>query len=217
MSEHWNWSKRRPRRYESIKLADGRLFVHGCPIALRSCVLEFWYRRTWRCRFAIDADGAQGLVSSWQRLVHEPCQAAAPYSSYPSYGNHIYGAHPLGRPYGSYGGYSKTPVESPEMASASSAQQRPARAYGAYSLQTSSSNLEIPTAAEKLDEPVSRAFVTLVGTNEYGTSRLLYLSKIQNVSVTLDAFELEQASVTFRFQSGRTLPEIVHINDGCKS
>ena len=62
--------------------------------------------------------------------------------------------------------------------------------------------------------PSSRAFVTLVGMNEYGTVRLVYLSKIESVSVSLGAFELERADVELHFQAVKTLYEVLHVNDG---
>ncbi|HVK16201.1 MAG TPA: hypothetical protein VM533_04575 [Fimbriiglobus sp.] len=62
----------------------------------------------------------------------------------------------------------------------------------------------------------SRAFVTLVGMNEHGTIRLVYLSKIENVSLSLDAFKLERAEVVLHFQATKTLYEIMHVNDGAE-
>jgi hypothetical protein len=229
MSDYWGSSSKQPRRSEKIKLADGRLFVHGFQICVRSCVIEFWYRRTWRCRFAIDADGAQGLVSSWQRMVHEPSHGYAPYSAYgskpypaygkyphPTYGGHAYPKY-SGQAHPKYGSQAY-PSTGPHDASPHEGHYRLAgTSYPSYASRQWAASQESPQCAEAIDGPVSSAYVTLVGTNEYGASRLIYLSKIQNVSLTLDAFELETAWTRFRFQTGRTLPEVVHINDGCRT
>jgi hypothetical protein len=126
-------------------------------------------------------------------MIHEPDYESGPYGSYPSttYGEGIdgcYGSTIYGTclPYGSH----PPPYSKP---------QEPA-----------------PFSYPPSQLPVSRAYVTLIGTNEVGTSRLIYLSKIQSVALKLDAIELQQAWVTFRFQAGRSLPEIVHLNDGCR-
>jgi len=181
------------QRYEKLVLANGRLFVHGVAIELRSHALEFAYTQSWHCRFAVDSSGAQGLVCGWQRMVHEPAYEAGPYGSYSPL---AYGCYAAGAP-GSYAAYSSFSQ------------------YGSYGADDPSGTAQ--SGGEVSDQPAgpsSRAFVTLVGMNEYGTVRLVYLSKIESVSVSLGAFELERADVELHFQAAKTLYEVLHVNDG---
>jgi hypothetical protein len=176
------------QRSEKVILADGKLYVHGIPIALRSHVLEFLYTEHWHCRLVIDSCGAQGLVCGWQRMVHEPSYEAVPYGGY-----------------GSHASYSP-----PGYASASLAQG--ASLDSAHSAYGYGAGLTEQVGGE----PVSRAFVNLVGMSEYGALRFVCLSKIQRVSLSLHAFELDKAPVVLHFQAGRTFSEIVYIRDGAE-
>jgi hypothetical protein len=173
------------QRTEKIFLADGKLYVHGIPIWLRSHVLEFFYTQSWHCRVTIDSCGAQGLVCGWQRMVHEPNYDAIPYGSYGSHVMHGY------------------PAACPPLGVATNP------AYSAY-------GSEGGLMEQETHEPVSRAFVNLVGMNEYGAIRLICLSKIQRLSLSLHAFELEKAGVTFHFQTRKAFHEIVYVRDGAE-
>lgn len=179
-----NWpSLDEVQRTEKIFLADGKLYVHGIAIPMRSHVLEFFCTHSWHCRLVIDSCGAQDLVCGWQRMVHEPNYEAVPYVSY---GSHLTYGHV--DPYAPQG----------------------AAANPAYSAYGSEGGL----MEHGTHEPVSRAFVNLVGTNEYGALRFICLSKILRVSLSLHAFELEKAGVMLHFQTGKGFHEIVYVRDG---
>ena len=181
------------QRTEKIFLSDGKLYVHGIPIGLRSHVLEFFYTQSWHGRLVIDSSGAQGLVCGWQRMVHEPNYDAARSVSY---GSHLTYGHVNSLIYGHA-------VPHAPLGAATDAARS---AYGS----------EGGLLERGAQEPVSRAFVNLVGTNEYGALRFICLSKILRVSLSLHAFELDKAGVMIHFQAGKGFHEIVYVRDGAE-
>ncbi len=163
-----------------IQLSHGRLIVRDHEIRLRTHSLAFSYRKAWRCRLAIDADGSQGLIAGWQRMVCESVYASTPYgATYASPGHYASGAE--------------------------AAQRSPV---------AEASNDNSTAGEAKVSTPLSRAFVTFVGTNERGTSRLIYVSKIQRLGLALDAIDLDRGWVTFQFRPGQMLAEMIDVYDG---
>lgn len=106
-------------------------------------------------------------------------------------------------PYGSYSSHAMSGYPSPCAPLDTSANS----AYSAYGSQGG-------LMEQQSHDPVSRAFVNLVGMNEYGAIRLICLSKILRVSLSLHAFELDKAGVMFHFQAGKVFHEIAYIRDG---
>lgn len=59
------------------------------------------------------------------------------------------------------------------------------------------------------------AHVALVGNNERGERRVVYLEGIREMQITIDSFQLDQAILCFRCQAICGLDAILYINDGC--